>query len=507
MRNQTTLRKSAHLILAPLYLWPLTACNEDETSHGVHVEEPASDSSDAAIDPASMTEAEKFDLVLTKLGFEPGQGEQTEFGMVVEGDILIRTDELDGYIQRIRNPQKAYLCIGGEGTADGDSCDLTATETIDSVNSIGMTFASGVPAAWVAAFRKAAMVWSSQHHEGSPVRISIDAEGKRSSRWNIHVNTTSNHFALASYPAYVPIGGGHFGMRPGSLIVVTTNIANYSQATIDQTALHEVGHTLGFNHPSQGAHLAGTEEWPWASPMPQCADIPSAYGTVMCNGGPPTTSGVPPWPFIYDDDTHAAHILYPHVRTYDLTEWDWNFCSTSEPCDVGEGDCDSDAECKGYLICNQTSAAVSRYGAPSTGDVCAPPNSRMDDGAVGCTGSSSVRCTNIECPCGVGSGDCDNDAECGGGLLCGEDNGPAVGLSATTDVCVNQRPPGCARMDRDAINQSLCTPSCPCGPGEGDCDTDNDCIGSLVCGQNVGDSFGLSATLDLCVDAAQLPNL
>jgi len=64
-------------------------------------------------------------------------------------------------------------------------------------------------------------------------------------------------------------------------------------------------------------------------------------------------------------------MLYPHTRTYYVTSWDWNFCSTNQPCDVGEGDCDSDAECKGYLICNQTSAAVDRYGAPSTGDVCA----------------------------------------------------------------------------------------------------------------------------------------
>ena len=30
---------------------------------------------------------------------------------------------------------------------------------------------------------------------------------------------------------------------------------------------------------------------------------------------------------------------------------DWNCCSTSSPCNIGEGDCDRDSHCSGSLIC------------------------------------------------------------------------------------------------------------------------------------------------------------
>jgi hypothetical protein len=204
--------------------------------------------------------------------------------------------------------------------------------------------------------------------------------------------------------------------------------------------------------------------------------------------------------FLSDDDILGAQTLYPLGAQFDLTAWSWSFCSADLPCNVGEGDCDSDAECAGYLVCLKTSDAVDLYGAPSTGDVCAPPPTSMNDGGGSCSTSfTTSRCINSACPCGVGMGDCDEDQECGGGLVCNHNNGAAAGQPESWDLCVHPRPPGCDAMDKGDLDWSLCTPSCPCSLGEGDCDTDNDCIGELVCGQNVGASFGVTSSFDLCI--------
>ena len=43
-----------------------------------------------------------------------------------------------------------------------------------------------------------------------------------------------------------------------------------------------------------------------------------------------------------------------------------------------------------------------------------------------------------------------------------------------------------------------CDPSQPCGLGEGDCDDDDDCQGSLVCGSNNCDQSLFWSKADCC---------
>ena len=46
---------------------------------------------------------------------------------------------------------------------------------------------------------------------------------------------------------------------------------------------------------------------------------------------------------------------------------------------------------------------------------------------------------------------------------------------------------------------ACCTSSDPCGAGEGDCDKDADCIGSLRCGvDNCDASLGFPGSYDCC---------
>ena len=47
-------------------------------------------------------------------------------------------------------------------------------------------------------------------------------------------------------------------------------------------------------------------------------------------------------------------------------------CTSSHQCGVGEGDCDSDADCKGNLKCGQDNCDTS-LGFPSDYDCCYEP--------------------------------------------------------------------------------------------------------------------------------------
>ena len=97
-----------------------------------------------------------------------------------------------------------------------------------------------------------------------------------------------------------------------------------------------------------------------------------------------------------------------------------------------------------------------------------------------------------ECPCGPGQGDCDGPEDCTTGL-CLRDAGLAFGFSdREIDVCSAV----CPTIGNGAGN--FCTPECPCYTGQGDCDTSADCRPGLTCAQNVGASWGQPADTDIC---------
>jgi len=93
---------------------------------------------------------------------------------------------------------------------------------------------------------------------------------------------------------------------------------------------------------------------------------------------------------------------------------------------------------------------------------------------------------------------CSSNAQCTGGMICGNRNGPAAGFATGTNTCKHPRPPQCRPMNGTA-DMNLCTEDCPCSLGEGDCDNDDQCIGDLVCAQDVGSHFGLFWGLEVCV--------
>ena len=98
-------------------------------------------------------------------------------------------------------------------------------------------------------------------------------------------------------------------------------------------------------------------------------------------------------------------------------------------------------------------------------------------------------------PCLAGSGDCDRDAECEGTAVCGRNNCNddfgIQGVSSYMDCCRENR----------LFDWNWCTNNL-CGEGEGDCDSDDQCEGDLVCGSvNCYADFGvqgMSLYMDCC---------
>ena len=108
-------------------------------------------------------------------------------------------------------------------------------------------------------------------------------------------------------------------------------------------------------------------------------------------------------------------------------------------------------------------------------------------------------CCTAQCPCRQGEGDCDDDAECEGELVCGTDNclvaGDAEGdccqaadaplTTITTNTAAQNPKCRCRKQCQPPHDDwDCCTEECPCREGEGDCDEDSHCQEDLVCGTN-----------------------
>merc|ERR1719229_2245511 len=167
---------------------------------------------------------------------------------------------------------------------------------------------------------------------------------------------------------------------------------------------------------------------------------------------------------------------------------DWGCCSSSNMCAQGEGDCDYDTDClTGY--CGMDVGLS--YGATTSFDVCEIPSACMP-------ANLDWSCCTYSSPCANGDGDCDADSDCQSGY-CSHDVGSNYGVSYSFDVC---EAGGCSPS---MLDWSCCTYSSPCGDGEGDCDSDSDCMSGTTCSHDVGSSYGVTWSFDVCEAAACSP--
>ena len=98
-------------------------------------------------------------------------------------------------------------------------------------------------------------------------------------------------------------------------------------------------------------------------------------------------------------------------------------------------------------------------------------------------------------PCGPGEGDCDGDDQCESGLICATDVGADYGFSSSYDVCEQPDAPSCPYPNGHG---DYCRDCGPCGAGEGDCDGDDQCESGLICATDVGADYGFPSNYDVC---------
>ena len=159
-----------------------------------------------------------------------------------------------------------------------------------------------------------------------------------------------------------------------------------------------------------------------------------------------------------------------------------DYCRDFGPCEVGEGDCDSNSECQNGLQCSRDIGTI--YGFPAAYDVCETDPERWQNGHVD-------YCRN-EGPCEVGEGDCDGSSECESGLRCSQDVGAGYGFPPNYDVC--EADP--ERWDNGHVD--YCRDYGPCSVGQGDCDSDSECQSGLECSWNIGTIYGFPPNYDVC---------
>lgn len=99
-------------------------------------------------------------------------------------------------------------------------------------------------------------------------------------------------------------------------------------------------------------------------------------------------------------------------------------------------------------------------------------------------------------PCSEGVGDCNEDADCLTGLVCGKGAGVNYGLAAGDDACV---PEACDPNPHPPFARPFCSETCRCANGFGDCDGDEECLPGLVCPDNNGPRYGQPHDWDICV--------
>lgn len=182
-----------------------------------------------------------------------------------------------------------------------------------------------------------------------------------------------------------------------------------------------------------------------------------------------------------------------------LEPGDWNYCSNLACglCAEGMGDCDADAECRTGLVCSQNMGA--QYGFVSTLDVCTKTGSPQPEGDCTRQPGDWDYCTDPQCgPCASGQGDCDSNSECQGGLVCLPNTGAQYGFPAAVSTCGPAPTTTCGRAPGD---WGYCSdPNCRlCTEGLGDCDSDSECGPGLECRSNIGANYGFAATMDVCV--------
>lgn len=185
-------------------------------------------------------------------------------------------------------------------------------------------------------------------------------------------------------------------------------------------------------------------------------------------------------------------------------------CTPQNPCQVGEGDCDSNDDCAGNLECFQRERHETVPGVdgialiPGHYDVCYDPNweGLMMANNRGNHEHDETQICSDTMTCSVGQGECDADSNCLGNLKCFQrEHGETVpGVEQVTkffedhwDICYDPnwrgQMPAINRASISKYSGSGCSTTQTCGIGQGTCASDDDCLGNLKCSDEASNTI------------------
>merc|ERR1739838_1019421 len=183
----------------------------------------------------------------------------------------------------------------------------------------------------------------------------------------------------------------------------------------------------------------------------------------------------------YSPDCDAYPATYDDAVKVCTEDNDYRLCTRDEM----ESDITKGTGCRFNHVYSWTSDECQSSGcdaASFTASGCAEgTNCLLDNGRM------SGTCCTSEFLCLEGEGDCDDDGDCAGSLVCGTDNCGSP-FQDTHDCCYEETgcdaasftASGCAEgtnclLDNGRMSGTCCTSEFLCLEGEGDCDDDGDC--------------------------------
>merc|ERR1719312_53749 len=271
--------------------------------------------------------------------------------------------------------------------------------------------------------------------------------------------------------------------------------------------VHEIFHALGVihtqNRPDRDSYVAVHEQniQPNArSQYTKCSSC-NTYGTAYnCM----STMHYRDYFFnVNNGKTMTARVANCNLQTYPvvMTDSDWNlinkmYCRAAPVCAGGNDawSCCSQSNQCGLGGGDCDTDADCKSGLMCGTDNCRDFHANAHQYADCCIeelkckgGNSDWNCCTSQNPCPINQGDCDSDSDCQDGLVCGKDNCQAIYPNAhpAADCCIKRAP----RCDGGTDDWSCCSRSQPCGYGEGDCDQNSDCQSGLRCGRDNCRSF------------------
>ena len=164
--------------------------------------------------------------------------------------------------------------------------------------------------------------------------------------------------------------------------------------------------------------------------------------------------------------------------------WDWEYCQTDNICSVGQGDCDRDAECEGTAVCGTNNCVdFDSSQHPSKEPYLYEFRkifSFFDPLSPHSLLTFMIKCTQL--------------------VFCGPSSPPT---NCGRHMCMF--PKDCCR-ENVVYDWNWCTNNL-CGVGEGDCDSDAQCEGDLVCGTDNCQDFdsSLPHAMDCCISNSYVP--